>query len=350
MVYNLRNLLSLVWRWKWEGIVAIVGLFLAVIAGEPNASYVLLITAAVFIIVLLFDIRGGIKEARSFLRVKHIPIVVIVGKGDDARRAMLNDVFATVAPFGFDEECFAKDLNIFRDDLIVHRVEALPPQTEAWAELARLFESKINRLAARLRGQRVYHIFLNCPVALALGLGAMLRTLYEVVLYQYQPGTQPPYVPVVDFYALSQESGPGTALLHEPVTEHRFTAVEEADQLTSRTFVSVHLFSRDPRADVEKLAQDQNAAGVHIRNTYGSSLSPTDDWLTVAREIQTIVRDLMSRPEVKRQELSLSSYLPLAFAIGMALGTQYPITVHSWYSTDQEFKPVLELNRLRPTR
>lgn len=350
MAYSLWNLISLVLRRKGEVIVGIAGIILAMIAYVPEFRYVLFGISIVLLIGLILDLTGGIREAMNILRVKHIPIVVIVGKGDDEYRAMLDDAFGTVARFGFDERHYAEDFSVFRDDLVVRVDGDLPPRVEAWTEVASRFESRISRLAARLRGRRVYHIFLNCPVALALGLGAMLRTLYEVVLYQYQPGLQPAYVPVIDFYALSKESGKGTALVQELATEYRFTAVEKPDQITPQTLVSIHLFGRDPKTDVERLAHAQNAAAVHIRNTYGSNLSPNDDWLIVARETQTTLRDSVSRSEVNRLELCLSCYLPLAFAIGMALGTQYPIMVRSWYSTDQEFKPVLELNRLRPTR
>jgi hypothetical protein len=344
---NLHNVLCLVWRRKWEVIVGIIAIILAVVATVPSLWYVLLIISGVFLVVLVIDLVSGISQAVSILRVKHLPVVVIVGKGYDEYRAMLDDAFATVAQLGFDETYYAQEFGVFRDDLIVRADGPLLPDSEAWATIASQFESTISRLAARLSGRRVYHLFLNCPVALAVGLGAMLRTHHEVVLYQYWPDSQPPYVPVIDF-SLEKESGRGIASLQEPVTECRFTTVEEPDGLTSHALVSVHLFGRDPRAAVENQAGTQSAA-VHIRNTYDSTLSADDEWLAVGRETVAHLWGLLDRDEVQRLELGLSSYLPLGFAIGMALGTQCPITVDSWYSADQEFKPVLELNKLRPT-
>ena len=87
-------------------------------------------------------------------------------------------------------------------------------------------------------------------------------------------------------------------------------------------------------------------AVVHVRNTYGSVLSVDADWLRVAQEVVTELLELVGSG-VQRVHLCLSSPVVLAFCIGMALGTQSPITVYNWFAAAQEYRPVLELERLR---
>jgi hypothetical protein len=87
-------------------------------------------------------------------------------------------------------------------------------------------------------------------------------------------------------------------------------------------------------------------AAMHLRNTYGGVLATGDDWLHVEQEVASVLLELVGGG-VSRVHLCLSSPVVLAFGIGMALGAQSPVTVYHWFAGTQEFRAVLDLERLR---
>lgn len=345
MKANWRQVISLVWGRKWEAILGILGIALAIGAGAP--AY-LGIPATLIAVLLVVDL---IREARTTIRLvkeKHVPLIIIVGKGDDEFHAMVDDVWAVMAPLGFNEREFDTDWDVERDDLVVRRESDLPRRSQPWMELTRRFERKVSRLSAKLQARTVFHLFLNCPSALAVGLGALLGSRYEVVLHHLQRGVGPsPYVPVIDF-SRARDSGPTgvQAVKKRAMLPYEFIAMEQPEGLTAEVFVSLHLAGHDPKGDVEVLVAEKGMAAVHIRNTYGSVLSTDADWLRVVQEVVTELLGLVGSG-VQRVHLCLSSPVVLAFAIGMALGTQSPITVYNWFAAVQKYHPVLDLERLR---
>lgn len=348
MFRNFRELVTLVWRRKWEVVVGALGILLALIKDTPYVDNLLIGLSAVILVGLLIDLINGIREASLVLREKHLPIVVIVGKDDNEYRAMLRDAFRTVEKWGFDEAQFAQDYDIFRDDLVVRRESTLPPDMDSWTGIIQKFETRINRLMAKLTGRKVFHIFLNCPTALAMGLGAILSTKHEVVLYKHQPGNQElPYASVIDFYALTQISSEDVSIIRSPVADREMIEVEQPAEFTPRTLVSLHLYGVDPKSAVQQLAQARGESAAHIRNEYGDRLAAQDEWLRVARETYTALQELLAQPDVERLELGISAYVVLSFAIGMALGTLSPVIVNSYYPDSREYRAVLDLGSLR---
>jgi len=57
--------------------------------------------------------------------------------------------------------------------------------------------------------------------------------------------------------------------------------------------------------------------------------------------------DILSQPGVHRVHLALSCPLPLAFAIGMALGIQAAVRIYNWYADRTAHAPVIDLNKMR---
>ena len=343
MKTNWRQVVGRVWERKWEAILGIAGIALAVGTGVPAYIGVPSVLIAMLLVVdLIREVRSTIRLVRE----KHVPLIVIVGKGDDEFHAMVDDVWAVMAPLGFDERQFDADWDVERDDLIVRRESDLPRRPQRWVELARRFERKVARLSARLQGRKVFHLFLNCPSALAVGLGALLGSRYEVVLHHLQRGVGPfPYVPVIDFSQGTPDPTGVQAVKRRAVMPYRFISVEQPEGLTPEVCVSLHLAGHDPKGDVKALAAEKRLAAVHIRNTYGSVLPADADWLHVAQEVVTELLGLVGSG-VRRVHLCLSSPVVLAFVIGMALGTQSPITVYNWFAATQEYRPVLDLEHL----
>jgi len=330
-----RDALALVWSEKWEAIIGIVSIVLAIAAGLPLPFIVFSCLAGGL---LMVDLALTIRRARRIVREKHIPVVVVVGKSDDEYRSMLSDAQQMASRWGYDEREFDAEFDVEREDTVVHRESRLPPDPSLWKELAGKFERKIHRIDGKLKGRRIYHLFLNCPAALALGMGSTLGTRYLAMLYHWVP----PYRLVVNLY---QKSPPGEVKRRiEPPYE--FISVERPEALASEMFVSLSLSAHSIRGGIETLARQKGMPAVHIQNLYGGVLPLDADWLRVAQEVNSVLLELIARPEVNRLHLALAAPLPLAFLIGMALGRQSLITVHHWFADLGEYHPVLELEKL----
>ncbi len=198
----------------------------------------------------------------------------------------------------------------------------------------------------------MFHIFLNCPAALAIGLGSIIGTKYEVVLHHYQKGSgDNPYYPVIDFYSLSTLNQDGVHILKSRVNApNQFIRVEEPQTLSSIVLVSLFLAGHDLKGDVEKISNERKIPALHIRSTMEGTIPLNADWLRASREVASCLLNLASNKEIKTIELYLSCPIILAFAIGMAFGTQTPIEVYNWFPVSKGYKPVLGLNRLRQSR
>jgi hypothetical protein len=111
--------------------------------------------------------------------------------------------------------------------------------------------------------------FLNCPAALALGMGAIIGTKYEVVMHHYQKGSgENPYHPVIDFYSMSSINQEGVHIIKSRVnTLNQFIKVEEPETLPPAVLVSLYLAGHDPKDDVERISIERNIPAVHIRSS-----------------------------------------------------------------------------------
>ncbi len=337
-----RSAVRRVWRRKWEAIVAILGILISLVVQPPGVGVVQLWLGLVALLIL--EIGQDLRSTYQLLREKHLPMMVMAGVGDERSRAMVHDALAVMQEWGFDERTFTDDFNVQREDWLVRRTRDLPVRRRPWEELVDSFESKVNALAARLEGLEVFHLFLNCPSVLAMGLGAVLRTNHLVVLHHYADSE---YTPVIDFYASRQEVPTGLGQLAMPAAKpFRYIEVLEPEQFSPHLYVALQLAGHDPRGDVERLAREAGTGVVHIRNTYDNRLTEADDWLLAAREVVTVLLGLVARPEVERLHLFVSSPVVLAAAIGMGLGTRSPITVHHWFADRHEYRDIFDLEKL----
>ncbi|HID08341.1 MAG TPA: SAVED domain-containing protein, partial [Armatimonadetes bacterium] len=154
-------------------------------------------SAHFFLISIIWD---GICMYRKW-RHKHVPIVIAVGRSDDEVKAMVHDALQTMRGYYFDEDAFRREFDVERDDWLIKRESALGDNATEWENVVKNVLRAVNRILARLPGGKTFHIFINAPACLAMGIGAALGTRYELVLHHYQPGTQQLYHPVIDFHA-----------------------------------------------------------------------------------------------------------------------------------------------------
>jgi len=349
MISSLRNIAGHLLREKRDPLLGILGASLALGVGMP-----LPLTVIVAIVLLLLSV-GLVREVRAAIKLyeeKHIPLVVVAGRKDEEVTAMLIEVMSCMKTHGFDEKRFEADFNLDRDHWLVRRESDLPSDAKDWENLVHRFEDKVIKLSAKLKGRKVFHIFINCPGALAVGLGAVLGTKYEVALHHFQRSDiSSPYTLVIDLATAGMSSKNGAHIIKTKVTQpYQFVQVKWPDKLGETTLVSLHFAFHDPTSDATRQAVERSLPVVFINNALGTTLPSDSDWLLAAREIATVLVDIASRYEVRRVELLLSCPIPLAFAVGIAIGTQAPISIQSWFPAEQRYYEVLSLEKLRQPR
>jgi len=336
--------------------IIILGMHVWVISLEhPMLVYLKIILSLIFLIILVYLFRTA-NTARKAFQEKHIPIVVAVGRSDDETRgddevsAMVSDVLDSMSEYHFDEKTFADDFHVTRYNWLVERKSSLPKDSSEWVNLVHRFKDKIVRLSAEpgLKGRKVFHLFLMCPSALAMGLGAVTGIHHEVVLHHFQRGTGSthPYLPLIDFHSRSDLSRGGLHDIKSKATHpYEYISVEAPDTLTKTVPVSLHLSGHDPKSGVDELASRRSLSAVHIRNTYNNTLPVDADWFRAAQEVASVLLDLSSHLDVEKIELYQSCPVIIAFAVGMALGTHARIEVFQWDGAN--YHPVFPLNTLR---
>jgi hypothetical protein len=332
-----------------------------IILSKYYVSMHLKVVLCITFLFILINLFKRVKIAIKVFREKHIPIVVAVArsddetKGNDEVRAMVNDVLDSMNEYSFDERTFEDDFHVNRDNWLVERKSSFSDDSSEWTNLVHRFKDAIIGLSAMpsLRGRKVFHLFLKCPSALAMGMGAVAGIHHEVVLHQLQRGTgsNHPYPPLIDFHTRSDFSQGG---LHEIKSKvdlpYRYTSVEAPETFTNVVLVSLHLARDDPKSKVDELASNRSLSVVHIRNTYNNTLSVDADWFRVAHEVATVLLDLSSHAGVEKIELYQSCPVIIAFAVGMALGMHTGIEVFQWDGREKRYYPVFRLNTLRHGR
>jgi len=336
--------------------IIILGMHVWAISLEhPISMYLKIILSLIFLIILV-DLFRTANTARKVFQEKHIPLVVAVGRSDDETRgddevsAMVSDVLDSMSEYHFDERTFADDFHIARDNWLVERKSSLSDDSTEWTGLVHRFRDKSVRLSAKsgLKGKKVFHLFLMCPSALAMGLGAVTGIHQETVLHHFQRGTGSthPYLPLIDFHSRSDLSRGGLHDLKSKATQpYEYIRVEAPNTLTKVVPVSLHLSGHDPKSEVDKLAYGRLLSAVHIRNTYNNTLSADADWFKVANEVADVLLGLSSRAEVEKIELYPSCPAIIAFAVGMVLGVHARIEAFQW--DGENYYSVFSLNKLR---
>ena len=341
-----------VWDRYWELILVLIGL-ITTLSTAPSPTWVQILNS-LLAIALAVRLYREFGQALRIRKVKHIPIVVVIGKGDDVAASCWQDAMNAMERWDFDSERYRRDFDVEKEDLLIHLDEPLPPKPDEWLKVVSKFRKRLERLNRRLPGRRVYHLFINGPIALGVGLGAGMGTMFEVVIHHWAPGSgEMPYYPAIDFYSLSERNRRGMHIIEDPVSgEFKYIRTEGESKGAKELYTSIWMARDDPRPAVEelvaqKIREGESAESLHIVQLEQRSLTPEDDWILCAREILTCLHNFTAGRE--RSHLFLSVPMPLAVAIGLGLEHFKPITVYSWWPQEKKFYPVLDLDRLGRT-
>lgn len=315
-------------------------------------NYIIKIPVLLIISFSMLSLFREVKKINNLEKEKHIPLMVIVGKNDSLYNSMISSVLQAMQEYDFDEETFKKEFGLVNEDWIISDESYLSENPKEWERVVQRFENKLNRLEEKLKGHKVYHLFLQCPTVLATGMGAIMGTKYEVVLHQYSPGTgENPYCPSIDFHSIRESNSEGVHVLKSKVsTENKFFDIIESCTGSSDLVISILVAGHDPKGDVEKAVDEKTCKKsyslMHLRSKIGGTLPKDADWIGLVKELATIVLDQVSRKDIKSTKLCMSSPVAVGFALGMALGIHSPISLCNWFKDKEKYYTVLSLNKL----
>ncbi len=272
---------------------------------------------------------------------KPFPILIAIGRPrSESIRALPLLQSAVTKQSGFkDFSAVEQQFNVKYEEMFVHRAEQLPPNPTAWHDFLGEAQQELRPFLQRISGERVYHVAIQGPASLAIGLGAVFGTRSPVVAYHY---TADAYLPVLN---LTQD----TRQVKTYLPADAFTHITVAYPLTvgSDTAVVLDMAGHNPIGDTKDYLAKQMAGTplVEVRNTYGGNLTEAD-WAPVVQEIFAAINTLQRNQDIQRIHLFHSMPVPLAFGLGMALGYFADITVYNWEREQSTYFPVLHLNHI----
>jgi hypothetical protein len=339
---------------EWQALVYILGTIAALFAVRVRSLPGVVDLG--ILLISLYTLLWAIRHEFDLARAKHVPVAVLVGKGSDVGETMWSEVLQAMRSWGFDADEYRRRFQLERDKMFLHHEKVLPATQDAWLEMARDFRQRLERLAGALReGRRIFHVFLNAPATLCMGLGAGLGTAHEVVVHHLLPGTWGgPYHAVFDVSSLRRANPRGMHILQEPVTgEFKYVCGEGDPGKAANLYLSIFLGSHDPRPDVNRLLQERlrsgESAGVfHIVKKADRLLDFDDDWILCEREIRTLIAAQISKCETRRVHLFLNLPVALGFLLGMGIKHFSAITIYNWEPTEG-YSAVLPLEKLSRT-
>jgi hypothetical protein len=301
------------------------------------------VTGAIVLIWLVASVIAAYRRARE----RHIPVCVLAGKGADELRAMWAMALDSMQNRRIDVDAHLRETGLTPLDLIVHERRPLGDDKARWHDMVSEFKNCVTRVHSQLGGRCVLHIFLYGPNALALGLGASLGVLKNVVVYEYSPGTETGarYVP-----ALSMRGPLGTRALEKDADEpERLVKVTKAPCDDSPDLcVSVKTTPDDApgRADAQAAAltaRGGRSCCLHLEWVKSPQLGGADA-LPLVTATLTFIRKYTAKRQ--RVHLFLGTHMAESFGLGMGLGHHSPITVYQKMQGTLEVLPVMELQQL----
>lgn len=338
--------ISIIAKKKSDTLIGMIGITLGLFGDLP---YILKLFLILFILALLRSLYIEAKNMLKTLKEKHLPIVIIVGKSEEEYNSMISDVLFTMNKYGFNESSFQDDFDVSRDNWLIRKENGLSDNEREWEELVFTFKNKIHRLSEKLKGRKVFHIFINGPSVLAMGIGASIGTKYETVLYHHQTGVgDTPYLPQINFYSKDDSNLEGSQELKSQIEgPNQFIEVQEQKVGFPSALVSISIGTRDPAGSVERISElrQKPVSLIHLRNKSGN-LPINADWIRATQEVASYILKLSSEKNTENAELYMNVPAIIAFALGMAVGTQSSISLFNWFSDSKDYHCVLKLNQL----
>ncbi len=294
-----------------------------------------------FIIGIVLYVRKHYRLANQLASTKHLPVVFVVGKPREETQAALVSAQESITQLtGFRAFHQIEDtFNVRFEHLMPYERKRLTPDIGQWKDFIEDAERNIRRFSDVVPGEKIYHIFINGPASLALGVGAAFGAKRRLVIYQFRDEQ---YEPVLD---LRQDIRRIKEIAIE--TECQYIKVSCPPKLTPDIAIVLDMASHPAIGDARAYLKRRNPQMqiVEVSNTYGGNLRE-NDWTKVIQELYSAFHQLLSKAEVSRLHLFHAMPVAMAFGLGMALGNFVPVTIYNLERLDETYYPVLKLNEL----
>ena len=281
-----------------------------------------------------------------------IPFVFVVGKPkDEAFKSLkkLEQKIKEKVTF-YSIEKLKEFFSLEEDDLIAYTEKYLPvlkneelERENEWSKQIKKYEEKLKNIYSKVEGKnRIIHFGFSIPASLAMASGIKLGAKRPVVLYHYQADE---YHQVID---LSDETKIRAIKEIEKNPENfKYISVYPLKENSSEEVaLSIWIASHNPHGDVLKFSEDKNWSVFAIENkAYPGNLPLNEEvWKGIAKEVYSAINILKNKSA--SFHIFLSSPVPEAFAIGMALGHFAKGVIYNFNSQNHSYYPVAKIENL----
>lgn len=300
-----------------------------------------ILVPVLFVCGIILYVRKHYLLAKNLSSTKHLPVVFVVGRtGEEARntRQSAEKVVSNLTGFRAFTQ-LEKSFPVSYENLIHHQRNRLSADTKQWQSYVADAVQSISRFTNAVPGNKVYHIFMYGPAALAFGLGAAFGVKYPMVVYQWTNGQYLPVINLMENVRLIKQ--------HTPESEFRYIKTRFPENLTPDTAVMIDNASHSAVGDVRNYLnrEGKQMSIVDVWNTYEGNLTESD-WIPPVRELYSVFHKLQSLEETTRFHLFFTIPVAMAFGLGAALGHFVPITVYNLEPAGETYFPALRLNEL----
>ncbi|WP_297455375.1 SAVED domain-containing protein [Persephonella sp.] len=259
-------------------------------------------------------------------------------------------------------------LGIERKDLAISYENSLPAITpeqlseeNEWIKQVLNFEEKLKNIYSKVDlKKRVLHIGLSVPISLAMGLGIKLGTKKPVLVYHYQSDE---YIPVIDLSTTAKLRK--IKYIRKNIQKQmKNIEVEIPENIESweNVAVAIWLASHSPYGDVqnylETTGRNWPLIKIESREFQGDiplpqdfEDIPEDYWIRYVSEIYSVLNVLKVKYQIQKYHFFLSVPVPIAFALGMAIGHFWDGYVYNFNfnasAPEDKYYPVFDIKDSR---
>ncbi len=287
------------------------------------------------------DSLDKIDELIYWLRDKpvDIPFVYLVKRPPQETVIALNKIEKEIKKKekDFSINGLENILGIEKKDLAIVYNNFLPAMTpeqlseeNEWIKQVLDFEEKLKNIYSKVDfKKRVLHIGLSVPVSLAMGLGMKLGTKKPVVVYHYQSDE---YIPIIDL-STTAKLRRIKCIRKNIQSQLKNIEVEIPENIESseNVAVAIWLASHSPYGDVQNYLEATEKSWplikIESREFQGDiplpqdfEDIPEDYWIRYVSEIYSVLNVLKVKYQIQKYHFFLSVPVPIAFALGMAIG------------------------------
>jgi len=272
--------------------------------------------------------KGNVKELHSLFskELVNLPLFIALGEREKNRKSLelLKETYSLDCVKGIDWE-----------RLIIPLPERLPAGD--WLPFVRATREVFLELLY-FPSSLSLHIALKTPSALAFGSGIALGAVkLKVAIYHYEGGNYHRVINLLD----------SPRKIKKRVRELELLNIKSEERGKDVAVVALQIASHETEGKGRQLAEELGADFFYIEAVDKGAL-PLKGWEKLVAEAYEALNRIYSTKNYKEINLLMSVPVPVAFALGMAVGSYWPIKVWHFFKELNGYSPVLEAREVEP--